>query len=276
MTLRRPPSLSLPVLMRNLLPCLLCLLCLLCLPPRGAAAQANGQMRLASLEWLPYVGAALDQGGLSVAVVQAATGKFGYDTKIEHFPWNRAMQLGGEDPRFAGYFPAYYTEERARLCYFSAAFGHSSVGLAYLKSQPLQWRKVADLAGMRIGVVAGYSNGGEFDALVKQGKLHIDASPGDAFNVKKMLAGRVRVAVIDKSVLRYLLLSDPDLRKERAQIVFHDNILAELPLHICFQRTPAGLKMQRAFDDGLRRIDIAKIENAYFQQLESKVKPGAP
>ncbi|MET3132544.1 polar amino acid transport system substrate-binding protein [Oxalobacteraceae bacterium GrIS 1.11] len=235
----------------------------------GAAAGAKpATLRLASLEWLPYVGHDLEQGGLSGAVAGAAAMQFGYQIKIEYFPWNRAMQAGSEDASFAGYFPAYYTEERARQCYFSAPMGHSTVGLAYLKNTPLQWHTLSDLGGMRIGVVSGYSNGAPFDALVKQGKLHTDPSPGDAFNLKKLMAGRVRAVVIDKSVLRYLLLSDPGARKEREKVAFHDTILAQLSLHVCFQRTPAGLRLQQAFDGALQHLDIAKIENAYFEQLE--------
>lgn len=268
MNVRRMPSRHATLQSCALLSCALLSCALPC--SLSAAAAAPATMRLASLEWLPYTGAGLDQGGMATAVAAAVAKQFEYKVKVDYFPWSRAMQVGGEDPGYAGYFPAYYTEERARQCYFSAPMGHSTVGLAFLKSQPLQWHAARDLIGMHIGVVAGYSNGGEFDALVKQGKLRVDASPGDAFNLKKLLAGRVRAVVIDKSVLRYLLLSDPALRRDRGQIVFHDTVLAELSLHICFQRTPAGLKMQQDFDAALQHTDIVKIENAYFLNMENK------
>ncbi len=264
MTVFRTPRSSLPAL----LGCLLC-----CLP--AAAAPAQPTLRLASLEWLPYVGHHLVHGGLSGAVAAAAAAQFNYQVKIEYFPWSRAMQVGLEEQHFAGYFPAYYTPERARQCYFSTPMGRSTIGLAYLKGAPLRFRDTADLSGLTIGVVAGYSNGDAFDTLAKQGKLRTDTSPADSFNVKKLLAGRVRAAVIDKSVLRYLMLADPDVRKGRAQIAFHEQALAQLSLHVCFQRTPAGLKLRQAFDGALRRLDIVGIENAYFQQLEGKEQPGA-
>lgn len=244
-----------------------------CLPCSAAnARESPPTIHLASLEWLPYVGHDLMQGGVSSVVASSAARQFGYTVKIDYFPWKRAMKVGGEDIGFSGYFPAYYTEERARLCYFSAPMGSSTVGLAYLKNKPLQWRTAEDLAGMKIGVVAGYSNGDAFDALVKQGKLHVDASPGDVFNLKKLLISRVDVVVIDKSVLRYLLATDTELSKEREQIAFHDNILAELSLHVCFQRKPSGLKLQQAFDAALQHLDIRKIENTYFQELENQKK----
>jgi len=237
---------------------------------RDAAAAASAQphvLHLASLEWLPYVGPQLADNGVSGVIAATVAHQFAYDVHIDYYPWKRAMQVGGEDPDFAGYFPAYYTEERARNCWFSQPMGRSTVGLAYLRSEPLHWERLADLEGMRLGVVAGYSNGREFDEMVKSGRLLADPSPGDASNLKKLLAGRVRAAVVDKMVMRYLLLTDPEHKPERERIAFHDTPLAELTLHVCFQRTPAGQRLQEDFDAALRRVDIDKIENGYFAQL---------
>lgn len=235
--------------------------------PQTARAAAP-EFRLASLEWLPYAGPGLPDGGLSGAVAKAAAARFGQGVKVEYFPWKRAMQVGGSDPGYAGYYPAYHTEERARDCHFSAPMGQSTIGLAMLASAPLQWRTLDDLAGSRLGVVLGYSNGAAFDEMVKNGKLSVDPSVNDTINLKKLLAGRIRAAVIDKAVMRYLLASDPGLNKERAAFVFDERPIAKLSLHVCFQRTAAGLKLKQAYDAALGQIDIAAIENAYFDKLE--------
>ncbi len=214
------------------------------------------------------MGRALPDGGLSVAVAKAVAARFGHAVRIDHFPWKRAMQVGGSDPDFVGYFPAYHTAERARQCHFSAPMGNSTVGLAMLAEAPLRWRVLDDLAGSKLGVVLGYSNGEAFDQLVKSGKLLVDPSESDTINLRKLLAGRIRAAVIDKAVLRYLLASDPALSKERTKLVFDDHPLAVLTLHICFQRTPQGLKLKQSYDAALLHTDIAKIENAYFDRLD--------
>lgn len=227
-------------------------------------------MRIASLEWLPYVSPTLVDGGLAVAISAAAMKHEGYDVKIDYFPWNRAVQMGSKNPEFAGYFPTYYTAERARQCYFSARFGTGMVGLAYRKDAPLAWNSLQDLTTKSIGVVAGYSNGEAFDAMVKNGTLKPELSQSDGHDLRKLVAGRVQAIVIDKAVLRYLLLTENYSPKDREQIVFHDKLLAELSMHICFQRTPAGLAFQQAYDAGLKKINIRKFENDYFQRLEQK------
>lgn len=234
----------------------------------GTARAEAPQVRLASLEWLPYVGPTLPEGGLSGAVASAVAARFGQSIKIEYFPWKRAMQVGGGDPGYAGYFPAYHTAERARQCHFSAPMGQSTLGLARLAGAPLPWKALEDLAGNKIGVVLGYSNGEAFDEMVKSGKLTVDPSVSDTINLKKLLAGRVRAVVIDKAVLRYLLATDPALSKERANLVFDARPIANLSLHVCFQRTPEGQKLKQAYDAALQQTDIAAIENAYFERLE--------
>lgn len=241
-------------------------LALLCLP---AMAAEEKSIQLASLEWLPYVGASLPEQGLSSFIAASALKRLGQQFKIAYFPWKRAMQVGSTNAAFAGYFPAYYTKERALNCHFSQALGSSSIGLAYLKSNPLQWESVDDLSqlGASLGVVFAYSNGERFDTLVKQGRIHIESSASDQLNLRKLMMGRVRAAVVDEAVLRYLLKTDPVLSTYSNQIVFHPRPLAELKLYICFQRNAQGLANKTAFDQALQELNLRKLEEEYFQIL---------
>lgn len=236
----------------------------------AAAPAEQGVMRLASLDWLPYVSARLAQEGWSSFVADTAAQKFGYRAKIEYFPWTRAMQLGTRDTRYAGYFPAYHTEERTHTCHFSAPIGSSTVGLVFLKNAPVRWTTVQDLASLKIGAVAGFSNGPAIDSMVREGKMQLDVSPSDMLNLRKLLAGRVDAVVMDKLVLRYLLATEPSLEREKHRFAFHDKPLAELSLHICFQRTPEGRDMQRAFDRAMQTLPLRKLETEYFQRLEKQ------
>jgi polar amino acid transport system substrate-binding protein len=247
-------------------------LLLLCFASPVRAVDGPGLMRLASLEWPPFVGSRLEQEGLSAVIADSAARKFGYRLQVDYFPWPRAMQLGLRDTRYAGYFPAYYTEERARHCYFSAPIGSSTIGLAYLKSAPLHWQMLQDLNSLTIAIVAGFSNGASFDEMLHEGRLHVDASSSDMLNLRKLLAKRVDAVVIDKLTLRYLLLNEPSLYKERDRIAFHDKALAELPLYICFRKTPQGHALQQAFDDALHTLPLQRIENDYFRHLDDSAE----
>ncbi|WP_338846749.1 transporter substrate-binding domain-containing protein [Massilia sp. W12] len=253
------------------------LLCALALLPCKSGQAQDKQMRIASLEWLPYVGSSLPAQGLSTFIVAQAAARFGHSVKIDYFPWKRAMQLGGRDPLYAGYFPAYYTAERAAECHFSQPIGSSNVGFAYLRETPFDWDSLEDLivpAKLGIGVVYGYSNGEKFDVLMKQGRIKVESSSSDGQNIRKLALGRVRAAVVDEAVLRYLLKTDPMLASQARNIVFHPKLLAELKIYICFQQTAPGLEMKQAFDRALQDLNVRKLEEEYFQKLDQhKAQP---
>lgn len=232
----------------------------------AAAADAPKTMRLATLEWLPYVGTIVPQDGLSATVVTSAARQAGYGVKFDFLDWTVAVEKGNKDPAFAGYFPEYYTDELAKKCYMSAPIGKSTLGLATLKDNPVQWNAMSDLNKLTIGVVEGYSNGEAFDNMVKQGKQPVETAPSDTSNLRKLIGKKVRVIAIDREVLRYLLSTSP----KRDDVVFNPRPLAELTLHICFKRTPAGQEMQQAFDAGLQKTDVHKIETEYMKRIEAK------
>ncbi|MFZ6816116.1 substrate-binding periplasmic protein [Undibacterium sp. Rencai35W] len=226
-------------------------------------------MRLASLEWSPYVGSQLRDEGLTASIVKVTARQIGIDTKISYAPWSRTVQVGGTDPAYAGYFPAFYTKERESSCYFSGILGRSIVGFAYLKKRPFDWLRLSDLQAYKIGIVQDYANGEEFDAMIKKGLLKTDTAPSDVSNLRKLLAQRIDVIVIDKNVLRQLLITEPGLQANRDQIEFHPQELTNFSMHICFQHTERGLAMRKSFNAALEKVDIKKFENTYFKLTDA-------
>ncbi|MFZ6641995.1 substrate-binding periplasmic protein [Undibacterium sp. TC4M20W] len=237
----------------------------------GASSLAADRpvMQLASLEWAPYVGSHLPDEGLTSVIVKAAALQAGMDTHISYTPWSRAVQLGQNDPSYAGYFPAFYLKEREKTCYFSAPLGTSAIGLASLKDRHFDWKNYADLKGLTVGVVQDYANGEEFDAQVKKEQLRLDVAPSDISNLRKLMAGRVDVVVISKDVLRQLLITETSLKNGQESIIFHPKEVINFSLHICFQRNERGLKYQQLINPYLEKLNLRKIENLYFQQMQS-------
>ncbi|MFZ6861969.1 substrate-binding periplasmic protein [Undibacterium sp. Ji67W] len=233
-----------------------------------AESAPTDRLRLASLDWSPYVSPSLPDEGLVAAIIKAAAQKNQSEVNIAYFPWSRAVQVGLNDANFVGYFPAFYLKEREKSCYFSNTLGNSTVGFASLKNKLFDWQTLQDLQFYYIGVVQDYANGEEFDALVKQHILRTDTAPSDISNVRKLLAGRVDVIVIDKNVLRQLLITDNSLDKNKLNIVFHTKELTNFSMHICFQHTARGLRLQKTFNAGLNMLNIKQLENQYFLQLQ--------
>lgn len=227
------------------------------------AQSAPKLIRLATLEWPPYTGTLLPQDGLSTRVATVVAKAAGFRLVTASFEWASTVEKGEKDPNFDGYFPEYYTKEREQNCHLSQAMGTSVLGLATLKSAPITWTALSDLSNARLGVVDGYSNGEEFDFLVKEKRQPVEVAPSDAVNINKLKAGKIKGIVIDKNVLDYTLTHVGGADR----IAFSNRPIAELSLHVCFKRTPAGLALRNAFDAALKSTDRSKVEADYAKLI---------
>src|SRR5688500_15785549 len=71
------------------------------------AAAAEPVVRLASLEWEPYIGPRLPDQGYAAALVRAAFADQGMKVEISFYPWARALHLartGAVDGLMPEYF----------------------------------------------------------------------------------------------------------------------------------------------------------------------------
>lgn len=238
-----------------------------------AALQVQAQapqklIRLSTLEWPPYTGLLLPQDGLSTRVASVVAKAAGYRLLSASFEWSVTVEKGEKDPNFDGYFPEYYTKEREQKCHLSQSIGTSVLGVASLRGAPLSWSRLPDLSAYRLGVVDGYSNGEEFDVLVSEKRQPVEVEASDAINVNKLKSGKIRGIVIDKNVLDYTLsrLGGAD------KVEFNPRPIAELTLHVCFKRSPAGLAMREAFDAALKTTDVAKLEADYSKLIRGYLR----
>jgi polar amino acid transport system substrate-binding protein len=246
-------------------------LALVCASPALAQEKVA---KLTSLEWPPYSGAALKDGGASVAVARAAFEAVGWKLDVRFVPWKRAVDMAREgSDGVVGYFPEYLDPSVTDFA-FSASMGNSPLGLVQNAAKPVTWASIADLKAIQpIGVVDGYVNTVEFDEAVAKGALKVDAVTDDALNVKKVAAGRIQAAVIDQHVLGWFLKNDASLKGLAEKVTFNDKPLAIKTLHVAFGKGAAADAARAALDAGLQKIEIDRIVTDHF--VASIAKPGS-
>lgn len=265
-------SLNLPLEMINVLkklrlPGVPGLLYLLLAAPACATPHAQATLHFASNEWPPFVSSTLPANGMAGSLLASVYERMGMTARIDYFPWKRTMELGLNDPRYAGFLAVWRTAEREKVCHFSNSIGNTATVLAYLKDAPVQPATLAELQGVRIGTVAGYTNGEQFDAMAAAGILQTEEASTDELNLRKLLTKRFPVMVIEKRVLRHLLTSERFSREERERIGIAEGLFRERSIHICFKRTAQGLAQQRAFNEAVRDIDLQKAERDYWRRI---------
>lgn len=253
---------------------LLRLLCGLCLLLAALSARGGERvLRFVSADWPPYIGSTLPGQGPIAVALRDAYRSVGVSLVIEFHPWVRSVYLAEHDPGYAGYLVDYDSEAARRQFLFSDVIAISPLGIAERAEQPLVWELVEDLRRYRLGVVRGYVNTAELDALIARGEIAAEAVSHDAKNLLKLAMGRVDGAVIDRNVMASLLAGDPRLAGARDRLRFNPRLLAKQPLYACFRRDPQGADAQRLLAEGMRRVDVRALVE---RELAGAVVPAPP
>lgn len=203
-----------------------------------STAAAQTAYRLTSLDWPPYTGAELEHQGSITQTLRDALTADELELDVRFLPWNRAVKMVRDGDDYIGYFPEYIS--RKTNCLYSRPLDISPLGLAYRSDTELTWSELRDLAGYRIGVVDGYLNTPEFDHLAETGILSVEKTLSDRQNLLKLLYRRIDLAVIDRRVMEYWMQTSAELEAGRGELLFHDQLLAQNSLHVCFSNSPAG------------------------------------
>ena len=223
---------------------------------------------LTSLEWPPYSGEKLPQGGASVVIAKKAFEVMGYELVVDFYPWSRAV-YSAKNPtsKYIGYLPEYYSESINKDFYFSDVIGSGPLGFVERKQNPVVWHKLEDLRSYTIGVVRDYVNTQAFDSAVAEGEQKVEAVTSDSQNILKVAGGRLPLAIVDHYVFDYLSTTDKSLSLFKHQLQVNSRLLEDKKLFVCFKRNKQGRELLRIFNQGLAQLDVDQMMKDYFQQI---------
>jgi len=239
---------------------------------QNAPAKVKPVVRLATLDWEPYIGQKLPDQGYTAELIREAFRDQGWDVKIEFYPWARALHLartGAVD----GLMPEYV--HRSRKSEFRSSFPFRGGPLVLYKRQGEIARFTADPAtdtdralstikGKRFGVVRGYLNTPAFDAATY---LKKEEANDDATNLRKLVYKRIDFAVIDQRVAEYIIRTQyPDYVNKLEPM---QPPLAENPLYIAFSLKSARHEQaMTAFNRGLTNMQKdGRLEALYKKYI---------
>lgn len=172
-----------------------------------------------------------DEGGVAVgiypALIAAAFERMQQPVSIEAKPWKRALvELEAAKSGVAG---LYRNDSRAAHYDFSEPIFSENVGVYHQKTRPINYRTLADLEGMHVGVIRSWLYGDDFDAAQKAGTIVAVATSSDRINFLKLAHGRLdavlsveqsATAVIAKEKLTNIERSAQFFRVNHAYLAF--------------------------------------------------------
>lgn len=167
-------------------------------------AVAQDVVNLASIEYPPYSGEALEHGGFINQIVQEAYAQVGYQVNIRYYPWTRGTALarrGAVD----GVVPIWKREDREEWLSFSVPMPPSEVVFYKRKDLDIAFdgQDYLALKSYRIGTGMGYANPEGFELARKQ--LHVETVKEDIQNLGKLASARLDLVIIDKYLGAHLL-----------------------------------------------------------------------
>lgn len=230
----------------------------------GACTLSWGQqgapsIKLATADWPPYTGENLPGGGESTQIVKAAFDAVGYHLQPGFYPWARAISTTTYREGYIGYYPEYSSVRTRSECLLAGPIGTSRLGFAQKKVRSLALHSVRNLSKYRIGVVRDYVNSEQLDAAIAAGEQPTDEARDDAQNLRKLVAGRIDLAVIDAAVMAYLMRADSSLRPHSSEVIFSEHWVEKKDLYICFRNDSAGRAARNLFNTGLRKIAAVRV-----------------
>jgi polar amino acid transport system substrate-binding protein len=234
-------------------------------------AADTSDIRLSTLEWPPYTGATLPDGGYATAVVRAAFAAEGRTVEIRFYPWARALSLA-ETGRIDGVFPEYYDPQQRPALLLSAPFPGGPAGLLKLSHRAISLNAppgaapadgFSQLSGLKIGLVRGYLNHPRLDA---EPGLRREYARDDLQNLSKLLAGRVDLIFIDIKVAEALIREHFPDQQQRFEAL--QPPLLQPTLHLAVSRATANAEaILQSFNQGLEKItqsgELQRLRQAY-------------
>ncbi|WDE01786.1 transporter substrate-binding domain-containing protein [Thalassomonas actiniarum] len=193
-------------------------------------SRSKKTVNLATLQWPPYIGENLCNKGWVFQYAVALLVQKGYQVNIHFYPWARAVrlvELGAMDILFPEYFiesnaPSDNIKGTSRRDLLELSKPYPGGEISFLKRKAEQDKfqgKLKNLVGEKIGVVRGYQNTPEFDAMMDAGLFDIIETVDDLQLMKMLAAKRVNLIIGDPLVLRHTVKHSSLPQQDKALIL---------------------------------------------------------
>jgi polar amino acid transport system substrate-binding protein len=213
------------------------------------ASQAE-TLKIATLDWEPYVGKTLKGEGFNTEIITEAFKRAGYTVKIDFIEWDKAIEEATKGS-YDAVFPEYYSKDRAKDFVYSSFFSNSLLVFYKRKASTITYKTFKDLTPYKIGVVKGYINTEEFD---KASYLKKVESNSDEENLRKLAKGELDLIVIDKLVAQYLIKTK--ISEASGKLDSIEPPLIIHPLFVIFpKKLPASEKRAKEFNKAYESME---------------------
>jgi len=241
-------------------------------------------LNLATLNWPPYISEDVCNKGWVFQFTVALLVSKGYQVNIHFYPWARSVMLV-EQGKMDILFPEYFIESSApsdaiqgkkRREVLALSNKFSGGELSLLKRQGYIFDLQEDLGNLKgkiIGVVRGYQNTPEFDAMMDSKQFSIVEAVDELQLVKLLVAKRVDLIVGDPKVFTYSV-NYSNLSNRNKQALLNGIDIVEPALkynHLYFAISNKYPQWHQLLDD----VNLALLEFQQSGETDRFIKVGS-
>jgi polar amino acid transport system substrate-binding protein len=204
----------------------------------------------------------LDEGvkGLNIDIVEAVFAAVDYQVKVEFLPFGRALQYAKHGT--VDGITLWHSKHRTQWFQFSEPFTDSELIFYKRKSLKINYRTLSDITPFTVGTVQKYAYPESFANNVKIKK---DQVLTDEKNIKKLILGRIDMALIDKRMAQFILRKN---HPEQQHLFDSVGTLKNENYYLAISKNTSNYKQKlEAFNLGLAKIKengiLAKIIRKY-------------
>ncbi len=228
--------------------------CMLALWPLSSSLQAESPrvIRIATGEYPPFASEADPKFNLINTIVTEAFAQSKLKVEFDFFPWARTYKeaLSGKYDATSYW---YKSPDRKAHFYFSEVIVESPTYFFHLRSRPLQWNTLNDLAGKQISVTRGYTYSTEFIQAGSDGLFTLHWTNSDTQNLKMLLSGRTEIFPMELYPAYHLFKTLNPAQTEL--LTYHPKPLVESTGHLLFPKKLKNSKrLLSRFNAGLAKL----------------------
>lgn len=173
-----------------------------------------------------FVDEAGNMAGIDIDIVRELAVRTDLPLNLKLVPFKRILLRLKEGKAFAG-LSLFRTPEREEYGLFTHPIHYSTYRIITRHDSLIDYKTVNDLAGIRVGVQAGFVISDEFDLAVKEGRIYrVDLfSYADSFN--RLAKGGIEAFVGNDAVVKFKLLNGLQEKIRLEQVRFSDTVLTE-------------------------------------------------
>lgn len=218
----------------------------------------------------PFMYAEEDHGataqGLYPALIRAVFSRMQQPVILNALPWKRALLAAKQQGEGIG--GIYMNGERLQWLTFSAPLFEEQIVVYTLRpvsGHALDVRRLADLYGLRVGVIDHWFYSDEFSAATRSGLIKAQPVSSDRINLRKLQAGRVDAVLAIRQSGDQILQTLP-----QSSLIFRSSQpLFSNKAYLAFPRQSHADELLQRFD---RTLQAMREDGSYAQIVNHELR----